>query len=542
MADQTLARPPPPAAAGRGRGARARARRSPCARAAGTATSPPATGAARVVPADALVYIHLSTDPDRDAVRQALELAERFPGFPRLRDGALGALSRRRRPESPSSATSRPWLGDEAALALLNTTGETRGLAGRPGGHRPRARPRRFLERRRGPAAAPELPRHGRLAPTATPPAAFVGRLPRRSGRPPSVRAGHRRRGGPRALAGRDRGLPAGHRDLPDGRVADAYASPDGVARLLAVPGRRARRGRRADRPARAAGHRHRAQRRRRTALRGASCTASSTRRSPSRCRAASPSSPSSIGSVPEDAMAYLGLTRLDRAGGRLLAAGLAGGGAGTPDHAAARSRPARPPRRAGVDLERDVLPLLQGEVALWLAPAIPAPVLTLIASDRRRGRARARRSRASSSRSPGCSRPRGAARCRRSGARRGRRAGVPAAARRRGRARLRGRSTASSSCPPRSAGVARGQAARGSLADNESFDATLGGRPDEGHVASLPRLQPAAAARRAHGPVRQPRPTWRSDEDLRKVKAVGAAATGRSDSESTTELFIEIP
>ena len=42
----------------------------------------PATGAARVVPADALAYVHLSTDPGRPAVHQAEALARRFPDYP----------------------------------------------------------------------------------------------------------------------------------------------------------------------------------------------------------------------------------------------------------------------------------------------------------------------------------------------------------------------------------------------------------------------------------------------------------------------------
>src|SRR5437764_10497609 len=45
---------------------------------------PPATGAAALVPADALAYVHLSTDPSRPAVRQALDLARRFPDAPLL--------------------------------------------------------------------------------------------------------------------------------------------------------------------------------------------------------------------------------------------------------------------------------------------------------------------------------------------------------------------------------------------------------------------------------------------------------------------------
>ena len=91
------------------------------------ATSPPAADAAKLDPADALVYLHLSTDTDRDAVEEALDLAERFPAFPRLRDAAVGRLLHRDRHVSFQRDV-RPWLGDEAALALWNTRSQTAGL------------------------------------------------------------------------------------------------------------------------------------------------------------------------------------------------------------------------------------------------------------------------------------------------------------------------------------------------------------------------------------------------------------------------------
>src|SRR5436305_12073351 len=41
---------------------------------------PPATGAAELVPGNALLYLHLSTDASRPAVRRALALSGRLPG------------------------------------------------------------------------------------------------------------------------------------------------------------------------------------------------------------------------------------------------------------------------------------------------------------------------------------------------------------------------------------------------------------------------------------------------------------------------------
>jgi hypothetical protein len=88
---------------------------------------PPATGAAAIVPADALAYVHLSTDGTRPGVKRALTLAARFPDYPLLgaalasRLGALGSAG-----SAISFATDvRPWLGGEAALALLNTATST---------------------------------------------------------------------------------------------------------------------------------------------------------------------------------------------------------------------------------------------------------------------------------------------------------------------------------------------------------------------------------------------------------------------------------
>jgi Protein of unknown function (DUF3352) len=88
----------------------------------GSGTPPPATGAARVVPADVLAYVHLSTDPSRPAVQAARRLASRFPDYPLLYaavvkqvDGALGNVDFARQV--------RPWLGKEVAVAVLDSTG-----------------------------------------------------------------------------------------------------------------------------------------------------------------------------------------------------------------------------------------------------------------------------------------------------------------------------------------------------------------------------------------------------------------------------------
>ena len=69
----------------------------------------PEVRAAALVPAEALVYVHLSTDSDREQDRRALDLLGRFDAFAAVREQLEEA---------------RPWLGDEAAVAVL-ANGET---------------------------------------------------------------------------------------------------------------------------------------------------------------------------------------------------------------------------------------------------------------------------------------------------------------------------------------------------------------------------------------------------------------------------------
>jgi Protein of unknown function (DUF3352) len=95
----------------------------------GSGATPPATGAAAIVPADALAYVNVSLDRGRPAVRQALALATRFPDFPLAAAAVqkrLGAILGGGRPVDFSSQI-LPWLGGEAALALLNTATSTAG-------------------------------------------------------------------------------------------------------------------------------------------------------------------------------------------------------------------------------------------------------------------------------------------------------------------------------------------------------------------------------------------------------------------------------
>jgi hypothetical protein len=499
----------------------------------GGESGPPATAAARFVPADALLYLHLSTDGDRDAVKRALALAERFPSFPRARDAALARLSATGAGVSFQRDV-RPWLGDEVALAVLDTPGPTAGsLVILDVADRRRAES--FLRRVGGPPhrlshRGTPISQYGNAAAAFVDGHLVIGQvaglrtaIDAAAGRAPSLARSSVYR---RASAG-----------LPDGRVADVYASPDGVARLLAAQGGAiGAAGALLDQPG----------------LRGVAIGLTA-RDSGAQVKVHSvldpavarrvprgrPFEPALVSSVPEDAMAYLGLTRLDRAGERLLAAGLAGGGAGRQVTALLQRARRDLARRAGVDLGRDVLPLLRGEVALWLAPAIPAPVLTLIArtGDERRTRqalAGLQQPLARLLAQPG--------------------AGTVPSFRERDLdgvqafqlaiapgieldyAVFDGKLVVSTSL----AGVRAVKDKGGSLADSESFDATLGDRPSK--VTSLVFLDFSQLLRLGERTgLSDSRSYLAAREDLRKVKAVGAAASG-GETESTTELSIQIP
>ncbi|HEY8865784.1 MAG TPA: hypothetical protein VIM22_02540, partial [Solirubrobacteraceae bacterium] len=59
----------------------------------GSGESAPPSDAAKLVPADALVLLDVSTNPSRPAVKRANALIARFPSLPALRDTLLSRLS-----------------------------------------------------------------------------------------------------------------------------------------------------------------------------------------------------------------------------------------------------------------------------------------------------------------------------------------------------------------------------------------------------------------------------------------------------------------
>ncbi|MBV8429942.1 MAG: DUF3352 domain-containing protein, partial [Solirubrobacterales bacterium] len=195
--------------------------------------TPPATGAAQLVPGNALLYLHISTDPSRPAVGRALALSRRLPGAAGLFAGVMSRVD-----ASLGSAAApisfetdvRPWLGKEAALAVLDTPGASADSLIVLDVRRPVAA-RRFLITT---GAQPDgafrgVPLYTRSGGTSL---AFV-RHYLVLGQAASVRAAVDVADGQRqslngARAYRDAG--AGE---PDDRVLDAYLSAAGVQRLL---------------------------------------------------------------------------------------------------------------------------------------------------------------------------------------------------------------------------------------------------------------------------------------------------------------------
>ena len=84
----------------------------------GSDTSSARDGAVSLVPRDALVYVHTRVEPDSEQWRRAGEIVRELPALRRLRDAALDRVSRGRRPLDFDTQV-RPWIGDEAAVALL---------------------------------------------------------------------------------------------------------------------------------------------------------------------------------------------------------------------------------------------------------------------------------------------------------------------------------------------------------------------------------------------------------------------------------------
>jgi hypothetical protein len=330
--------------------------------------------AAKLVPAEALAYLHLSVDRDSEQWRNASILVRRLPRLLSLRDRLLRGLTVRGGAVDLEREV-YPWLGDEAALALLaNEEGSARSLILLEVSDRELARS--FLSRAVGPVResvyrGTAIRAYGKLATVFLDDFLAIGR-------PGNVRAAIDTL---RARLGSLEGSPAFVRaraGLPDEeRVLYAYATREGIKRVLRtrrdVVGRLSRL---ADDPAlvAAAAALRAEQRAMRVDYSGALSRASNSndRRSPASERFV----PQLPGTIPGNAIAYLGMRGADQLFERLEAAIGETAIRLPPSLSRIRSELAA---KGGARLRRALRPLLRKEAALFVARSGSAPVVTLV-------------------------------------------------------------------------------------------------------------------------------------------------------------------
>jgi hypothetical protein len=318
---------------------------------------PIADRAATLVPANALVYVHLSTDTDRAAVKDAQKLSGRFSSYQRLEEQMLDRLA--------VSGDVRAWLGDEMALALTAGSGGTAGsLVLLSVGDEAKAKA--FLAegaRKSGPGKTykgVKLDRYGAVYATLLDGFVALGQADTLE------QAIDLRQGKGTALAA-DPTYRETTGGLPADRVADAYATSDGLGRLL-VPagGVLGVAGILFDRPG----------------LTGVAASLSATSpgaevvvRSVVPDRKAQEFTPSLLDAVPKGAMAYYGTRGLDQNITRLLST------AGTQSLADLLKQVTSSLGTSGVQaVRKDLLDLLGNESAVALLPDVPAPIALIIA------------------------------------------------------------------------------------------------------------------------------------------------------------------
>jgi hypothetical protein len=328
-----------------------------CARDGGAGA--PADRAARLVPAGALAYVHLSTDPERERDQRLAEIAGKLPSVARLRDRVVDAVSPR---AFDLERDVRPWLGDELAYAAVSPADSVVLAAVAD-----RARAEALVARVGNLSGAGQY-RGVRVLVAGPTALAFAGGF-LAVGTEPAVRAAiDLEQGDGRSLAA-DPAYRRAAAGRPAERSLDAYASAAGVRSVLAprdgLPGVL---GALLDRPGL-------------TAVGAALTAGEEGLRAHVRLAGGAPGDaafePVLLERVPEQAAAYAGVRgalRLVRVLGRL--------GAERPIELLAGALA----REAGIDFERDLLAPLSGELALAVTGDVDdpsgsgggAPVVTL--------------------------------------------------------------------------------------------------------------------------------------------------------------------
>src|SRR4051794_8142820 len=431
----------------------------------GGSSAPPAENAAKLVPADALVYVHLSTDRGRSATQDAAKVADAFPSWPALRDGIVQRL------QAPGCDVAAKALksADEAALAIFDTGGGSR------------ANSLVLVDTGR---THPGAKQQGCGSLTSTYVGTFLA-----IGQPESLQLAARLAKGQGASLADAAGPKAQMAQLPDDRVADGWLSADGLRRLLAPQGGLLG----------AAGVLFD-----QAALKGAAFGLSAegdrirltvhSQLDPKLARSNTgagfkPFTPTLAGDVPADAMAYLGVSNLAPALQRLIAA------------AGSSSATLKP--LVG-QLSAPLLKIFPGEAAIILTSKTPAPVLTLLAATKDEAG------------------PRPAL------------AQLPSAVRKSFTTAVWDGKVAVSTDP---SGIAAVKAGGEHLADTDNFAKTVGNHPDR--VSSLLFLNFSRLLTLGEATGLSDSSAYRAAKgDLQKVRAIGAATSGKS-SESTAEISL---
>lgn len=324
---------------------------------------PPATGAAAFAPQDTLVYVHLSTDTGRDAVSHATDVAGRFDSYETIRDGILARLTG----QPVKGADVEPWLGEEAALALMDTGQGTAGslvIVKVTDTEKARSfmtdNPRRTATREY---------KGDRVDEFGTVNVAFKdGWL--LIGQPITVQGALDRANGNGDALADSPTFTRAMKGASEDRVADAYVTAGGLRRLLVPQGDVL--GTVAavlDRPGLKGVGLSAVVEDERVRVRAHSVVDGDTGRA---------FDPKLEDAVPADAMAYLGVSGISGSLANLVAAAAGGANAGGVGPLLERLR-TELGKQTGGALERDLLSLLDGEVALVLSKATPAPVLSLV-------------------------------------------------------------------------------------------------------------------------------------------------------------------
>jgi hypothetical protein len=344
----------------------------------GKGERPPATGAAAVVPADALAYLHLSTDPTRPGVKRALSLLSRFPDYPRLTATLLGRLSAVLGGSASGGFGQAvvPWLGREAAFAVLTTPTASAGTL-LVLDVRNRLGAQTFLNTT---GAMPDgsYDGVGLLRSASGTEYAFV-RHYLAAGQPDSVRAALDAASGRVSALRSNRDYRRAAAGEPNGRVLDSYISAAGMRRLL-TPGSGivGALGALLYQPALAGTTISL------SAVSGGARVRVHSALDPSLVRLSGPRptafSPSLAREFPSGSALLFDLTALDRVAPRVLGAGTAAGIGGSVAPLLRRLGGAL--QSEGVDVH-SVLSLFHDESAVALAPTPNAPTLLIVARTR---------------------------------------------------------------------------------------------------------------------------------------------------------------